>query len=92
MAGAKAALPEKFTVSNPLNDDTEQTDVKVINPMIMAQALGAEDEPAPEGGGSGGGAKREQDTKLGQKLGQLQFFLAVFPQECTGQPASSGPT
>ena len=75
MVGAKAALPEKYTVDNPLNDDNEQTDVKVINPMLMAQALGAEDEPAPEGGGSGGGAKREQYTKLAQKLGQLQFCL-----------------
>jgi hypothetical protein len=34
----------------------------------------------------------EQDAKLAQKLGQLQPFLAVFPQECMGQLASFGPT
>jgi hypothetical protein len=27
-----------------------------------------------------------------RKLGQLQPFLAVFPQECMGQLASFGPT
>ena len=34
----------------------------------------------------------EKDAKLGQKLGQLQPFAAVFAHECTGQPASCGPT
>ena len=34
----------------------------------------------------------ENDTKLVQKLGQLQPFLTVFPQECLGQLASFGPT
>ena len=34
----------------------------------------------------------EKDTKLAQKLGQLQPSLAVFPQECMGQRASFGPT
>jgi hypothetical protein len=36
----------------------------------------------------------EKDTKLAQKLGQLQPFLlvAVFPQECMGQLAHFGPT
>jgi hypothetical protein len=34
----------------------------------------------------------EKDTKLAQKLGQLQPFIAVFPQECVGQLASFGPT
>jgi hypothetical protein len=35
----------------------------------------------------------EKDAKLAQKLGQLQPFLAVFPQKCTGQLAPSfGPT
>ena len=29
--------------------------------------------------------KREKDVKLAQKLGQLQPFIAVFPQECMGQ-------
>ena len=33
-----------------------------------------------------------KDTKLAQKLGQLQPFIAVFPQECTGQIASFRPT
>jgi hypothetical protein len=34
----------------------------------------------------------EKDAKLAQKLGQLQpFTAAVFPQECMGQLASSGP-
>jgi hypothetical protein len=33
----------------------------------------------------------EKDAKLAQKLGQLQPFLAAFPQECVGQLASSGP-
>ena len=30
-------------------------------------------------------------AKLAQKLGQLQPFIAVFPPECAGQLASSGP-
>ena len=34
----------------------------------------------------------EKDTKLAQKLGQLQPCIAVFPQECMGQLASFGPT
>jgi hypothetical protein len=43
--------------------------------------------------GDGGGAPcSEEDAELAQKLGQLQPFLAVFPQECMGQPASFGPT
>jgi hypothetical protein len=29
---------------------------------------------------------------LAQKLGQLQPFIAAFPQECMSQPASFGPT
>jgi hypothetical protein len=29
--------------------------------------------------------------KVRKKLGQLQPFLDVFPQECTGQLPSSGP-
>jgi hypothetical protein len=33
-----------------------------------------------------------EDAKLAQKLGQLQPFIAVSAQECTGQLASSGPT
>ena len=34
----------------------------------------------------------EKDTKLAQKLGQLQQFTAVLPPECMGQLASFGPT
>jgi hypothetical protein len=34
----------------------------------------------------------EKDAKLAQKLGQLQPFIAVFPQECTGQLALFGAT
>jgi hypothetical protein len=34
----------------------------------------------------------EKGSKLAQKLGQLQPFLAIFPPECTGQLSSSGPT
>jgi hypothetical protein len=34
----------------------------------------------------------EKCAKLAQKLGQLQPFIAVFPQECLGQLASFGPT
>jgi hypothetical protein len=34
----------------------------------------------------------ETDAKLAQKLGQLQPFIAVSPQECMGQLASVGPT
>ena len=30
----------------------------------------------------------EKDAKLAQKLGRLQPFLAVFPQECMGQLGS----
>ena len=35
---------------------------------------------------------REEDAELAQKLGQLQPFIAAFPQECMGQLASFGPT
>ena len=38
------------------------------------------------------GRASEKDAKLAQKLGQLQSFLAVFPQECIGQLAYFGPT
>ena len=34
----------------------------------------------------------KKDAKFAQKLGQLQLFIAVFPQECMGQLASFGPT
>jgi ankyrin repeat protein len=34
----------------------------------------------------------EKDTKLAQKLGQLQPFIAVLPQECMDQLAYFGPT
>jgi hypothetical protein len=34
----------------------------------------------------------ESDTQLAQKLGQLQPFVAAFPQECMGQLASFGST
>ena len=34
----------------------------------------------------------EKVAKLAQKLGQLQPFTAVFPQECLGRLASFGPT
>jgi hypothetical protein len=34
----------------------------------------------------------EKDAELAQKLGQLQPFLAVFPQECTAQLVSFGST
>jgi hypothetical protein len=33
-------------------------------------------------------AAGEKDAKLAQKLGQLQPFIAVYPQECMGQLAS----
>ena len=39
-----------------------------------------------------GRPQSEKDAKLAQKLGQLQHFLAVLPQECMGQLASFGPT
>jgi hypothetical protein len=34
----------------------------------------------------------EKNTKLAQKLDQLQPFIAVFPQDCIGQLASFGTT
>jgi hypothetical protein len=34
----------------------------------------------------------EEDAKLAQELGQLQLFIAVFPQESIGQLAFFGPT
>ena len=34
----------------------------------------------------------KQDAKLAQKLGQLQPFIAVLPQECMDQLASFRPT
>ena len=43
-------------------------------------------------GGHARGRPSEKDTKLAQKLGQLQHFIAVFPQECMGQLGYFGPT
>jgi hypothetical protein len=37
-------------------------------------------------------ALSEKDAKLAQKLGQLQPYLSVFPQECMGQLVFFGPT
>jgi hypothetical protein len=37
-------------------------------------------------------SRSEKGAKLAQNLGQLQPFIAVFPQECMGQLASFGPT
>jgi hypothetical protein len=34
----------------------------------------------------------EEGAVSAQKLGQLQPFVAVFPQECTDQFSSFGPT
>ena len=34
----------------------------------------------------------QQVKKTPRKLGQLQPYLAVFPQECVGQLGSFGPT
>jgi hypothetical protein len=34
----------------------------------------------------------EKGARLARKLGQLQPFIAVFPQECIGQLAYFGPT
>ena len=34
----------------------------------------------------------EKDAKLAHKLGQLQHFMAAFPQKCMGQLAYFGPT
>ena len=34
----------------------------------------------------------EKYTKLAQKFGQLQLFIAAFPEECMGQLAPFGPT
>jgi hypothetical protein len=41
---------------------------------------------------AGDGSRSEKDAGSAQKLGQLRPFIAVFPQECTGQLASFGPT
>jgi hypothetical protein len=35
---------------------------------------------------------RDEVSKVRKKLGQLQHFIAVFPQECMGRLASFGPT
>ena len=54
-------------------------------------------ERAAAGGSQAGpraGQQRsgEKDAELAQKLGQLQHFIAVFPQECMGQLAYFGVT
>ena len=36
-------------------------------------------------------AVSQEAAKLAQKLGQLQSFVDVFPQECMGRLASFGP-
>ena len=47
---------------------------------------------ARAGGRHGGGDASKKDAELAQMLGQLQPFIAVFPQECIGQLAAFGPT
>ena len=47
---------------------------------------------AAGGARGGGGRAGEKAAELAQKLGQLQPFIDVFPQECTGQLAFFGPT
>jgi hypothetical protein len=42
--------------------------------------------------GAVGRDRSKKDTKLAQKLGQLQPFIAVVLLKCMGQLASSGPT
>ena len=43
-------------------------------------------------GGRRAGVPGEKGAVSAQKLGHLQPFAAVFPQECAGQLASLGPT
>jgi hypothetical protein len=49
-----------------------------------AEAAAIEPEPEPD--------TSEKGAELAQKSGQLQPFIAVFPQDCMGQLASFGPT
>ena len=57
--------------------------------QVVAQAQTAE---LPDYGATSGSS--EKDTKLAQKLGQLQPLVDVFPQAspCMGQLAYIGPT
>jgi hypothetical protein len=70
------------------------------NPRLARAVLAAREERGPQlrpeqplrqdraGHGRGAG---EKDAELVQKLGQLQLFAALFPQQCMGQLASFGP-
>ena len=62
--------------------------------LIARAAAGADGAARGDGGGGGAGAAGagEKDAKLALKLGQLQPFITVFPQERMGQLASCGPT
>jgi hypothetical protein len=58
--------------------------------LPAGSGAGASAHPHALGGGRA--ASSEKDALLAQKLGQLQPFIAAFPQECVDQPASFGPT
>ena len=62
-----------------------------VHPRISTQAERRRD-PAHRGDADHVVAASEKDAKLAKKLGQLQPYIAVFPQGCTRQLASFGPT
>ena len=61
-------------------------------PMLPAPAVRGPQERQLQRRGASHGSRGEKDAELAQKLGQLQPFVAVLPQECVCQLASSGPT
>jgi hypothetical protein len=62
---------------------TDARNVRIDALLYQSQLLALVDTRPPPS---------EKDIKLVQKLGQLEAFLAVFPQERMGQPVSFGPT
>jgi hypothetical protein len=58
---------------------------------VAAMLSGAVSARHPGGSARDAYSTGEKDAKV-EKLSQLQPFLAVSPQECTGQLASFGPT
>ena len=79
--GSPASVVELLNVRQ---EDTARPTVATADVEVTIQ------EPGPLGIGIE--PPSENDTKLAQKMGQHQSFIAVFPQECMGQIASYGTT
>jgi hypothetical protein len=73
------------------------TQSRILSPQLLPVSFGADATAALATRGTFPTAglrvaASEKDATLAQKLGQLQLFTAVFPQECMGQLGPFGST